>query len=134
MGIQFAQYVSPSATELVKWNLSLLDPDDALDLSAGVKRVTPTQAGTYWLCASLGITTPDAGVYHSVIIRQNGVGIRQMGHNTKGTVNETISIGILATANGTTDYFDVQTSSFSAGTTLIVTNANDTFFGGWRIF
>ena len=101
------QLVVPSTITLVQFNSEDVDTDNCFDSTTNY-RFTPTVSGKYFLEAfqysTFGGTAP-ANEY--VRIRKNGADIAESSSRGASHGYGSLSVATIASANGSTDYFDV---------------------------
>lgn len=92
--------------------------------------VTPTTAGTYLLHASLKFNNiPDTGKV-SVNILRNGAVIASVDNTTGRTGAVTVSVTTIATANGSSDYFEVHGYQKTGGSYSLIAADEGNYFTG----
>jgi hypothetical protein len=131
----FSAYQSTQQTGVVqnvatKVNFQTKDYDTNNNFSSS--RFTPTVAGYYQLSA--GISTPSASTssYIQITVTKNGAslynGTASSGQN--GVLYPQSTGSWLVYANGTTDYFEINTYGSNSGSYSLVAQSNATFFNG----
>ncbi|MEK6532105.1 MAG: hypothetical protein AABZ23_06415 [Deltaproteobacteria bacterium] len=95
-------------------------------------KYTPSVAGKYLLSAAVTIKTPQSTLI-SVSIRKNGTVYKSCRFDGTGTTNKTLNVTCVASANGTTDYFDVSVYQESGSSKSTDGTASETYYSGCRI-
>lgn len=133
-----SQTISENTYTVCQFNTENIDTDNCYDNSTNY-RFTPNKAGKYYLYASIYLDTTNNNFVSGYIrFRKNGTELNQTrgalvpGSNGRGNeVSKTTST--IVTANGSTDYFDVQGYINANGATARFLTDYATYFGGYRI-
>jgi hypothetical protein len=135
-GISHPQSVAATTEETVEWNYIYLDSDSALDLSheTGAYTFTPTQAGYYFMTATVRLDTSAAGTEYRLRILKVGVEYWQAYHECRGTAAESITVSALVQANGTSNAFSALIYNGAAGVSLVQDTPGESYFFGVRMY
>jgi hypothetical protein len=94
-------------------------------------RFTPTTSGKYFLFASTTLQNFTSNKMFIVSIQKNGTDISSVANSSGGVTDDMGAyIGVLVSANGTTDYFTANVYQSSSASQTMTTGA---IFGGYKI-
>ena len=122
--------IATSTNVVISNNTELFDSSSAYDTST--YRFTPQVAGYYFLYANIRYqSSTNAFDRINLVINKNGSAILGARNNNKDY--STASVSGIVQANGSSDYFDMQSYQASGGTIAITTDDQYTYFGGFLI-
>jgi hypothetical protein len=111
-------------------NNEIIDTNGCYDSTTNY-RFTPTTSGKYFLFASPILQNFTANKVFFVKIKKNGTDITNVANSSGGVTDDCSAyLGVLASANGTTDYFTAAVYSGSGGNSTMTTGS---MFGGYKI-
>jgi hypothetical protein len=124
------QTISNNTTTLLEVNNEIIDTGGCYDPTTNY-RFTPNVAGKYFLFASIILQNFTANKVFFVSIAKNGVIVTNVA-NSSGNVTDDCSayLGVIVSANGTTDYFTAIIYQSSGGSSTSTTGG---IFGGYKI-
>jgi len=129
------QTINDAVYTKVNFNTELFDDNNEFD-SATNFRFTPKLPGKFQLQATALFSIGVDAKYCTVAIYKNGAIYKEAANQTSGAADGTgCTVSCVATANGTTDYFEVFCyQNGGAGKTISVGGSGQsTFFSGFRI-
>jgi len=122
--------IATSTNVVISNNTELFDSSSAYDTSN--YRFTPQVAGYYFLYANIRYQSSTTNFDRiNLVINKNGSAILGARNNNKDY--STASVSGIVQANGSSDYFDMQSYQNSGGTIAITTADEYTYFGGFLI-
>jgi hypothetical protein len=114
--------------DLLTWSTAEFDTHSGFQST----KYTPPVAGKYLLTATATIQSPSSTLI-SMAIYKNGTNYKSVRFDGTGTTNKALTVTCVATANGTTDYFDVYFYQESGSAKNIDGGATNSYFSGCRI-
>ena len=122
--------IATSTNVVISNNTELFDSSSAYDTSN--YRFTPQVAGYYFLYANIRYQSSTTNFDRiNLVLNKNGSAILASRNNNKDY--STAGVSGIVQANGSSDYFDMQSYQNSGGTIAITTAAEYTYFGGFLI-
>ena len=122
--------IATSTNVVISNNTELFDSSSAYDTSN--YRFTPQVAGYYFLYANIRYQSSTTDFDRiNLVINKNGSAILGARNNNKDY--STASVSGIVQANGSSDYFDMQSYQDSGGTIAITTADEYTYFGGFLV-
>jgi len=127
------QNLSNDTVTKILFDTEVFDSDGCYDNTTNY-RFTPTVAGKYKLYTVIYYDSVTSGTEILINFDKNGSQVTQFKINTKDGVKSYYTSTIV-TANGSTDYFEVDSRHNSGVTEPVVGNASIkfTYFGGYRL-
>jgi len=127
------QNLSNDTVTKISFDTEVFDSDGCYDNTTNY-RFTPTVAGKYKLYTVIYYDSVTNGTEILINFDKNGSQVTQFKINTKDGVKSYYTSTIV-TANGSTDYFEVDSRHNSGVTEPVVGNASIkfTYFGGYRL-
>jgi hypothetical protein len=125
------QTISNSAYTKMNYNAEIFDTDGCYDNSTNY-RFTPTTAGKYFLYAQVQSQDTTDINDNFISIRKNGTDIAF--NNTPHLHYHTKAVSGIATANGSSDYFEVFVFNNTGGASFTMYGTDEaSYFGGFKI-
>ena len=122
--------IATSTNVVISNNTELFDSSSAYDTSN--YRFTPQVAGYYFLYANIRYQSSTTNFDRiNLVLNKNGSAILASRNNNRDY--STAGVSGIVQANGSSDYFDMQSYQNSGGTIAITTAAEYTYFGGFLI-
>ena len=122
--------IATSTNVVISNNTELFDSSSAYDTSN--YRFTPQVAGYYFLYANIRYQSSTTNFDRiNLVLNKNGSAILGARNNNRDYA--TAGVSGTVQANGSSDYFDMQSYQNSGGTIAITTAAEYTYFGGFLI-
>ncbi|MEK6531250.1 MAG: hypothetical protein AABZ23_02010 [Deltaproteobacteria bacterium] len=113
---------------LLTWSTAEFDTHSGFSST----KYTPSIAGKYLFTATATILSP-ASTLISIALYKNGLLYKNARYDGAGTTNKSLTVTCVATANGTTDYFEIYFYQESGSAKNVSGAIAETYFSGCKI-